>query len=124
MVAKCTKLAGSMAAKCTSMSYLIPPGGVGKPLSVTVPVCRVLVYLSKLPVHRIDVHIVVFLKVPYQHFNGVVISMEQSLTLIDLLNLGGAWQDFIMIMIMIIVIAGLHCMCCGADLCPTLIFYD
>lgn len=47
-----------------------------------------LVHLSKLPVHGIDVHVVVLLEVLGQQLNGVVAGMEAPLTLVDLSHLG------------------------------------
>lgn len=40
------------------------------------PVRRVLVQLIELPVHRVHIHVVVFLEVPQEEFNGMVSCQE------------------------------------------------
>lgn len=52
-----------------------------------VPVRGVLIQLSKLPVHRVDVHVVVLLKVLREQLNRVITSMKTPLTLKDFLHL-------------------------------------
>lgn len=51
------------------------------------PVCRMLVQLIKLPVHRIHIHVVVFLKVPQEKFNGMVSSQEPLFIQVNFLDL-------------------------------------
>lgn len=46
-----------------------------------------LVQFIKLPVHRIHIHVVVFLEVPQEKFNGVVSSQESLLIQVDFLDL-------------------------------------
>lgn len=52
-----------------------------------VPIRWVLVQLSKLPVHWVDVHVVVLFKVLCKELDRVVTCMEASLTLEDFLHL-------------------------------------
>lgn len=51
-----------------------------------------LVQLSKLPVHRVDVHVVVLLKVLSEELSGVVASMKTPLTLKNFLHLQNTEQ--------------------------------
>lgn len=51
------------------------------------PVRGVLVQLSKLPVHWVNVHVVVLLKVLSQQLHRVIPSMQTSLTLENFLHL-------------------------------------
>lgn len=62
----------------------VGPGGPG---GRDAPVGWMLVQLSELPVHRVDVHVVVLLKVLGQQLHGVVTSVQASLALEDLLHL-------------------------------------
>lgn len=52
-----------------------------------VPVSRMLVQLSKLPVNRIDVHVVVLFKVLHKELNRVIPSMKTPLVFKDFLHL-------------------------------------
>lgn len=58
------------------------------------PVRRVLVQLSKLPVHRVYVHVVVLLKVLRQQLDRVITSMQTSLALKDFLHLYNTTAKF------------------------------
>lgn len=58
------------------------------------PVRGVLVQLSKLPVHWIDVHVVVLLKVLSQQLHGVVAGVQTSLALEDFLHLQRTTREF------------------------------
>lgn len=51
------------------------------------PVCRMLVQLIKLPVHRIHIHVVVFLKVPQEKLDGMVSSQEPLFIQVNFLDL-------------------------------------
>lgn len=51
------------------------------------PVRRMLVQFVKLPVHRIHIHVVVFLEVPQEKFNGVVSSQESLFIQVNFLDL-------------------------------------
>lgn len=51
------------------------------------PVNRVLVKLVKLPVHRIHIHVVIFLKVVQEQLNRVVTSHKALVVLVDLFDL-------------------------------------
>lgn len=46
-----------------------------------------LVQFIKLPVHRIHIHVVVFLKVPQEKFNGMVSSQESLLIQVNFFDL-------------------------------------
>lgn len=50
------------------------------------PVRRMLIQFVKLPVHRIHIHVVVFLKVPQEKFNGVVSSQESLFIQVNFLD--------------------------------------
>lgn len=56
-------------------------------VTVNVPINGVLVELTELPVHGVDVHVVVLLKVVGQEVQGVLTSLQPLLVLIDLLDL-------------------------------------
>lgn len=51
------------------------------------PVNRVLVKLVKLPVHRIHIHVVIFLKVVQEQLDRVVTSQKAFVVLVDLFDL-------------------------------------
>ena len=56
-------------------------------MSRNIPVRGMLVQLSKLPVHWVDVHVVVLLKVLGKQLNRVITSMKTPLALKDFLHL-------------------------------------
>lgn len=51
------------------------------------PVNRVLIKLMKLPVHRVHIHVIIFLKVMQEQLNGVVASHEALVILVDFFDL-------------------------------------
>ena len=63
-------------------------------LMSTVPVDRVLVHLGELPVHGVNVQVVVLLKVLGEQVQGVIARMEPTLVLMDLLHLRSSQKDF------------------------------
>lgn len=58
------------------------------------PVNRVLVKLVKLPVHRIHIHVVIFLKVVQEQLNRVVTSHKALVVLVDLFDLNSTQKLF------------------------------